>query len=393
MTSSAKGLEGGDTEQLNYNQAILNILEDFSDEKNLLETTQQAILNILDDVGLEKGMYADTQKAVINILDDFADEKNQLESTQRAVLNILDDFEIEKRKVESTNRELSRQIEEREQAELTVREKTLANLELEEALEQLQHAQAELVRSEKMAALGGMVAGISHEINTPVGIGVTAASTLDSATNKLDTDYQAGELTEVELKRFIDIARRSTSLILNNLDRAANLIRSFKQVAVDESSGERRRFEVRSYFHDVIVSLQPLLKNTRHTIELSGDEVLFIDSYPGAFAQIITNLVSNSVVHAFDAGQLGHMRIDLSANDDRIVLVYSDDGCGIKAADIGKIFEPFYTTRRGSGGSGLGLHVVFNLVTQALRGKIFVTSQPGQGAEFRIELPADLMAQ
>ena len=236
MTSSAKSLEGGDTEQLDYNQAILNILEDFSDEKTLLETTQQAILNILDDVGLEKAMYADTQKAVINILDDFADEKNQLESTQRAVLNILDDFEIEKRKVESTNRELSRQIEEREQAELTVREKTLANLELEEALEQLQHAQAELVRSEKMAALGGMVAGISHEINTPVGIGVTAASTLDSATNKLDIDYQAGELTEVELKRFIDIARRSTSLILNNLDRAANLIRSFKQVAVDQSS-------------------------------------------------------------------------------------------------------------------------------------------------------------
>ncbi|HUP91816.1 MAG TPA: ATP-binding protein [Solimonas sp.] len=268
-----------------------------------------------------------------------------------------------------------------------VEEKTRSNTRLEQALRQLRDTQAQLVQSEKLASLGALVAGVAHEINTPVGVGVTAASTLQAAAARLKAGYQAGELKRSELERFVALADESARILMRNLQRAAELIQSFKQVAVDQSSGERRRFDLRGYIDEVLVSLGPRLKHTGHTVEVDCPEALSIDGYPGALAQILANLVSNSLLHAYQPGEAGTLSIRVRSTGGWVTLVYADDGHGIPPENLPRIFDPFFTTKRGSGGSGLGMHIVFNLVTQALGGTIQVASAPGQGAEFTLRFP------
>ena len=167
----------------------------------------------------------------------------------------------------------------------------------------------------------------------------------------------------------------------------AELIRSFKQVAVDQSSGERRKFLVRTYIDEILLSLAPRLKKTPHRIELDCPEAVMLDSYPGALAQILTNLVSNALMHAFPDGRVGHLRIAVETIGPLLRLSFHDDGVGIPQSDLRRVFDPFFTTKRGSGGSGLGLHIVYNLATQILRGDISVTSEPGRGATFVLTIP------
>jgi signal transduction histidine kinase len=186
------------------------------------------------------------------------------------------------------------------------------------------------------------------------------------------------------------MAVEASRIILKNLQRAADLIHSFKQVAVDQSSGERRRFALRAYIDEVLLSLAPRLKKTPHRIEVDCDETLGVDTLPGARAQILTNLVSNSLLHAFPDGRAGLMRIECRAEGREIHLRFSDDGVGIAPANLPRIFDPFFTTRRGQGGSGLGLHIVYNLATQMLRGSIRVSSNPGAGTVFDLRFPATL---
>lgn len=262
--------------------------------------------------------------------------------------------------------------------------------ELSETLANLQTAQKQLVESEKMAALGSLVAGVAHEINTPIGIGVTAASTLADKTNEFAAVYQSGKMKRSELERFLTVAEQSSHIVMTNLARAAELIHSFKQIAVDQSSEIQRTFELKGYLEEVIVSLSPELDKTGHTIWVNGDESLEIDSYPGALAQVIANLVMNSIIHAYEVGDRGTIRIEFQATHDCVTLHYSDDGCGISEEYLDRIFEPFFTTKRGQGGTGLGLHIVYNLVVQRLQGSIVCESQLGQGTRFTICLPLRL---
>ncbi|QCO14206.1 sensor histidine kinase [Azospirillum brasilense] len=265
--------------------------------------------------------------------------------------------------------------------------------EAETALADLREAQEAMVRAEKLASLGALVAGVAHEINTPVGIAVSCASHLSDATAGLRRRAQSGELSKADFSRYLATATDTTALILTNCERAAKLIASFKQVAVDRASAERRAVNLNRYIQETLVSLEPKLRQGRHGISVSCPDGLVVDSYPGALSQILTNLVMNSVTHAFvDAqgaeGQGGALSITVQEPEPGTVrLVYTDDGRGIPADHLPRIFDPFFTTRRGEGGSGLGLHIVHNLAVGALKGTISVDSAPGQGTRFVLTFP------
>jgi len=258
------------------------------------------------------------------------------------------------------------------------------------AMEQLRNTQGQLIQAEKLASLGGLVAGIAHEINTPVGVGVTAASTLRAKARQLQQKHDAGDLREQDVSAFVRLVSESTQIVLRNLERAAELVRSFKQVAVDQTSGERRVFDLGIYLEEILQSLAPRLKKTTHAVKVDCAPGLVIDSYPGALAQIITNLIENSLTHGFGDGGTGAIRIVAQKDGEQIALRYADDGAGIPKEHLSRIFDPFFTTRRGSGGSGLGLNIVYNLVTGMLRGSIEVNSAPGEGAQFLMRFPAQL---
>ena len=254
-------------------------------------------------------------------------------------------------------------------------------------ISELKEAQDQLLQAEKLASLGGLVAGVAHEVNTPVGVGVTAASHLRRKVDEFNALLAAGGLKKSQLDKFLATTTESSDIILSNLRRAAELIHSFKQVAVDQSSSEGRRFLIREYLDEIMLSLRPQLKKTQHVVTITCDEKLEIDSTPGAWSQIITNLVQNSLIHAFDEGTVGNIDITVESQGQHIILRYRDDGKGMPKEVADHVFDPFFTTRRGQGGSGLGMHVVFNLATQKLGGEIDVLSTPGKGTEFVLKLP------
>ncbi len=262
-----------------------------------------------------------------------------------------------------------------------------ANRELTGALDDLRRTQHHLVQSEKMAALGGLVAGVAHEVNTPVGVGVTAASHLEKKTQEFLRKFEAGDMRRSDLESFLGTAKETSHMILANLERASDLIRSFKKVAVDQTSEQRRRFRLKEYLAEVLLSLRPKLKKTKVMVEVRCPEKLEVESYPGVFSQIITNLVVNSLTHAFEPDQKGRIVFDLRTENGYLHLDYTDDGKGMDREILGKIFEPFFTTSRAKGGTGLGLHILYNLVTQTLGGTVRCESAPGQGATFHITLP------
>ena len=251
----------------------------------------------------------------------------------------------------------------------------------------LRSAQRQLVEAEKMAALGSLVAGISHEVNTPLGISITAVTTMAAATEELKEQYALGPFRRSAFDGYLRIVTESNELIVGNLQRVDELMQSFKHVAVDQITSDRRTFYLRQYLEEVVRSLEPKLRAGRHTIHIAVDEDLRLVSYPGAFAQIITNLVINSLVHGYLGRQEGKLYIGAQRQGDRLHLQYRDDGMGIAAEHLGRIYEPFFTTARDRGGTGLGLHIVYNLVTQRLKGFIRHESTPAQGVTFFLDLP------
>ena len=271
-----------------------------------------------------------------------------------------------------------------EELELRVLERTA---DLSFALDQLRSTQRQLVDSEKMAALGNLVAGVAHEINTPLGISVTAASHLGDISQRLARQLESGQLKKSDLSDFAEASQSAVELVMTNLRRASELVKSFKQVAVDQSSEQRRMIELKPYFEEILNSLRPSTKRFRHVIATEVQEGIHCDSYPGALYQIITNLVLNALNHAFVEPDQGVVQIQASADNDLICICVSDNGCGMDAETANHIFEPFFTTKRGQGGSGLGLHIVFNLVTSVLGGSISVQTAPGAGARFLIRVP------
>ena len=245
---------------------------------------------------------------------------------------------------------------------------------LSDALENLKRAQRQLVDTEKMAALGGLVAGVAHEINTPIGISVTAASHLAEQSLQLQRKLESGELRKSDLSDFSEMAQQSTDLVLSNLRRASELVRSFKQVAVDQSSEQKRTIELRAYLADILSALRPMIRKSQHQIQIDCEQEIHWNTFPGVIYQITTNLVLNAISHAFPEGSQGHVWIRAKADSERLELCFEDDGAGIPSEIRERVFEPFFTTKRGQGGSGLGLHIVFNLVTQVLGGEIRVES-------------------
>ena len=261
------------------------------------------------------------------------------------------------------------------------------NAALGEALTRLQLAQAELVRQEKLASLGGLVAGVAHEINTPLGICVTATSHLVQELKLTREELAAGEMTEDSLNAFLDIVDQSLRIMTTNTQRAAALVRSFKQVAVDQSSGDIRSFKLRAYLDEVLLSLQPKIKGRKVAVQVDCPQDLVLDSFPGAVSQIVTNMVVNSLVHGFERDQPGTISIRAREADGEVTFDYADDGVGMDQETLEKLFDPFFTTKRGSGGSGLGAHILYNLVTGALGGTVQVESAPGKGLRYHLTFP------
>ena len=216
------------------------------------------------------------------------------------------------------NEELEAEITERKRIETDLQS---TNEELAQTLSHLRATQKQLVEAEKMASLGSLVAGVAHEINTPIGIGVTAASTLEDETNLFTEAYRSGRLKRSVLDAYMQAATESSQLILSNLHRAAELVQSFKQVAVDQTNLDKRQFVVKDYLEEVLRSLEPQLRRARHQVEITGDEKLKLDSYPGAFSQVITNLVMNSMSHAYCEGEAGHLRINICQQDNTYLVL------------------------------------------------------------------------
>jgi len=262
-----------------------------------------------------------------------------------------------------------------------------ANKELKLFLETLERAQDQLVQSEKMAALGELVAGVAHEINTPVGVGVTAASFLGGKTKEFEKIYSSGDLKKSDLEKYLHTVEEVSNSILINMERAAELISSFKQVAVDQSSKSRRRFNLKEYIDEILLSLRPGYKKTRHKINVICDEKIELNSFPGAFYQIMNNMIMNSLIHGFEKKENGIIEINIKRQGSDILFVYKDNGKGMNAEQKEKTFDPFYTTMRGKGGTGLGMSIVFNLVTQTLKGSIECETSPDNGVVFSMKFP------
>ncbi|MEH1782605.1 MAG: ATP-binding sensor histidine kinase [Nostoc sp.] len=260
---------------------------------------------------------------------------------------------------------------------------------LSQALEELKTTQDQLVESKKMAALGSLVAGVAHEVNTPVGTSITLVSTLIDKTTSLITTVEQGQLKRADLTNYLNIAKECGDIILTNLNSAAELVQSFKQVAVDQTNLEQRTIRVKLYLEETLFSLAPNLRKTLHTVTITGDDTVTISTYPGALAQVVTNLVMNSLMHAYQPEEAGEMHFQVLQQGDLAIIQYRDDGCGVPKKHLSRIFEPFFTTARHRGGTGLGLHIVYNLVTQKLRGTINVQSEVGKGTLFIVTLPLE----
>lgn len=290
---------------------------------------------------------------------------------------------------------LVRDVTARQQAQDTLRELnetleqrvTARTRELSDALDTLRRAQADLVHAEKLASLGSLVAGVAHELNTPIGNAVMVASTLSDHRRSFEAAI-AGGLRRSALDHYLASAGEALQVLERNLHRAAELVGSFKQLAVDQSSEQRRHFLLAEVVQEVLLALSPTLRRSRVVLVPEVPVDLALDSYPGPVGQVLVNLITNALVHAFDPGAEGRVQLQAEPRGSAgLRLRVVDNGRGIPEADIGRVFDPFFTTRLGQGGSGLGLHIVYNLVTGPLGGRIEVRSQEGAGTEFVIDLP------
>ncbi|MCV2368231.1 ATP-binding protein [Roseateles oligotrophus] len=256
------------------------------------------------------------------------------------------------------------------------------------ALMELRQMQRDLIEREKLAALGSLVAGVAHELNTPIGNSLLVASTLRDSSQDFLTELAQGGLRKSQLEQYCRSTQESSSLLMRSLEKAAELVSGFKQLAVDQTSDRRRPFSLQQTCEEVALTLAHVLTRAGHSLTMEVDEDLALDSYPGPLGQVISNLIINATLHGFDGRQGGKMRLSAHAQGaQQVLLSFDDDGHGIAAEHLSKIFEPFFTTRLGQGGSGLGLHISYNIVRNLLGGSISVSSRIGRGTHFEILLP------
>lgn len=257
-----------------------------------------------------------------------------------------------------------------------------ANEEQQALIEQLQETKDNLVRSEKMAALGGMVNGVAHELNTPIGMSITGNSHVLSETKRLIGLLEEGRMSKEELEEYLDTTSKLGQSISVSLEKAAHLIKSFKMVSVEQHDDILSSFNVHQNFADILYSLNHSLKSKNITINNNIPNQLDISSYPGILYQVYTNLINNAVLHAFEGKETGTINVSAVASTGGIDITFSDDGLGMSSTTLEKLFDPFFTTKRANGGTGLGMNIVFNLITEKLQGQIQVKSELGQGSQF-----------
>ncbi|HEX8613052.1 MAG TPA: ATP-binding protein [Telluria sp.] len=256
-----------------------------------------------------------------------------------------------------------------------------------QAYRQLQEAQSQLVAQEKLAALGALMAGVAHELNTPIGNSLLIASTLEQKALDLERALNGPGLRRSELAAYIGDARKAAELVMRGLHSAADLVASFKQVAVDRTTEQRRRFQLHQVTHEIVATMMNRIRASSHRIGFDVQEGIELDSYPGPFGQVITNFINNALLHAFDGREGGAMQLTATAAPDgKVTVVFADNGAGIAREHLSRIFDPFFTTRLGRGGSGLGLSISYNIVTGLLGGQISVASSAA-GTAFTLELP------
>lgn len=302
--------------------------------------------------------------------------------------------ELEERVIERTeklNRTVTQLDVEREalKEEVAIRQQREAAL--AQSLEDLKLAQGKLIESEKLASLGGLVAGVAHEINTPVGLSLTGISHFEHMVEDINKQFKAGELEEDDFVRFTKDSAELAKTIHVSLARAANLVKSFKQVAVDQSSEEIRQFDILDYLKETMTSMHSQLKQSAVRFNVQCEQqVLMMTSYPGAWAQIFTNLIQNTLIHAYDKGQQGTVTLTFQLEAQQLLFEFKDNGKGMSVDTIERIFDPFFTTNRSNGGSGLGMNIIYNIVTQKLHGSISVKSELDGGSTFLISTPRTL---
>ncbi|MBB1422594.1 sensor histidine kinase [Pseudoalteromonas sp. SG43-7] len=360
-------------------------------EHNELKVMEQSFNKLIDKVVQYRKELEQTQKALI-ISNEKLDQQNlQLEQeVARKTSNLsqaMMDLQQQKYELEKQKLTLTEEVDLRRHTE---QELLTKQTEMQRYVDELNMAQERLVSSEKMAALGGLVAGITHDINTPVGIGVTASSFLQERLIQIENAYKDKTLSPKALEEFINDAKQSTSLLTTNLDRASELVASFKQIAVDQASEAVRTINLKEYLGEIIRSLHPKIKNTSHHINLDCPVDLTLNLPAGAISQIFTNLIMNSLIHGFDGISNGIIDIAIKDEDDQVIIDFKDNGNGVTEQQLEKLFDPFFTTKRDQGGSGLGTHITFNLVKQTLSGEIDATSSPGNGLHYHISFPKDM---
>lgn len=284
--------------------------------------------------------------------------------------------------IELTN-VLEQRVEERTQS----LQKT--NQELANTVEALNSTMEQLVQSEKLASLGSLVAGVAHELNTPIGNAAVASSSLNDFAKDIQRQLENGSITKSNLEKFLHDAQMASGITARNLERASELITSFKNIAADQSSSQRRSFNLKEIVQEILMTLHPKTKKQPIEIVTEVDGELKLDSYPGPLEQVLNNLILNAFLHAFEEDQTGQVKIESKAlNQDMIEIHVSDNGKGIPIHDQPKVFDPFFTTKLGQGGSGLGLHICHNIVTDTLGGTLTVKSTLNEGSRFTITIPA-----
>jgi len=348
---------------------------------NKLRETDLEVIKRGVSISLEESLNLDNEiLSYISVKFPLFDDNNKIVS----VCSISTDITIIKKaeeKIIGLNKNLEYEVTKR------TSELLLSNVQLENTIENLEKTQDQLIHSEKMASLGDLVAGVAHEINTPVGLGVTGISHLEFLNKEIKELYDSDNLSKDEFEGFLNTSKELSSSIHTNLNRAADLIRSFKQVAVDQSCDVCREFNVKEYISETLMSLHYETKRLNHKFIINCDENIKIKSYPGPFSQIITNLVMNSMIHGFKNIDSGIITININVNENELILNYTDNGKGIKTENLQKIYDPFFTTNRNHGGSGLGLNIIYNIITSTLQGKIRCNSKEGEGVEFIIKIP------
>ncbi len=361
-----------------------------------LSEDPQATGHILQEKrGAPEGVLLRGNKGLCNLIKITSDElagsnleltamNQELTAMNEELLAMSEELNDANRGLEETNQELDRanrrlahEVEERKQAQE----------QLLKTLEKLKQAQEQMLRSEKMAALGMLVTGMAHEINTPLGVGITAASHLESVSREMTLALQEKGLKPAALHDYLLDINQAVGIIRTNLRRAAELVSSVRAAATKTELEENHQYELKEQLQEIIAGMQPVALHKKHLIELSCDDGLLTTISPGDLKQIISNLLMNSLIHAFEEGKNGRIFIGVRQENQLMSIEYRDDGRGMDEKTLGRIFEPFFTTRRGRGCTGLGLYGIYNLVTQKLAGSIACNSSPGKGTSFLLRLP------